>query len=96
MAEATYTDRDLTDRIRKKAMSMEAPIPGQSLTSDPDNPAPYERPPEFTTKQDALESLFVTLTQEKAYASLLNSLQSGISIMDIVKIILKRVNGIRI
>tara|TARA_R100000808_G_scaffold7064_1_gene20763 strand:- start:4857 stop:5414 length:558 start_codon:yes stop_codon:yes gene_type:complete len=88
MAEATYTDRDLTDRIRKKAMSMEAPIPGQSLTSDPDNPAPYERPPEFTTKQDALESLFVTLTQEKAYASLLNSLQSGISIMDIVKIIL--------
>jgi len=34
------------------------PIPGSSLTSDPDNPAPYERPPEYTNVHEALSGFF--------------------------------------
>jgi hypothetical protein len=36
----------------------DAPIPGQSLTQDPDTPMPYERPPEFTNFEKAQEYLF--------------------------------------
>ena len=28
--------------------SMPRPIPGQSLTNNPDNPYPWEQPPQFT------------------------------------------------
>ena len=33
------------------------PIPGQSLTTDPDNPASYERPPLITTKEEGMDYL---------------------------------------
>jgi hypothetical protein len=35
----------------------DAPIPGQSLTQSPDNPMPYERPPEYTNLEKAQEWL---------------------------------------
>ena len=31
------------------------PIPGSSLTSDPDDPAPYEQPPEYVNVHEASE-----------------------------------------
>ena len=37
------------------AQRTERPVPGQSLTNDPEKPAPYEVPPEFTEKEEALE-----------------------------------------
>ena len=38
---------------------MQRPIPGQSLTRDPENPLPFEQPPQFVDKTDALEYLFL-------------------------------------
>ena len=43
---------------------MDRPIPGQSLTEDPDSPQPYTSAPEFTIIQEALEYIFVTTTKE--------------------------------
>jgi len=61
------------------------PIPGQSLTTDPNNPAPYERPPEFTSIHEASEFLFGKFIEEETYADLMSLLADGMPIMDIVQ-----------
>ena len=50
-------------------------IPGSSLTADPDDPAPYEKPPEYTDIHAASEWLFSELIE-------------GIPVMDIAQVIL--------
>ena len=44
MAEVNFNqpEQDATTLIRNKAMRFERPVPGQSLTNDPDTPLPYE------------------------------------------------------
>lgn len=61
------------------------PIPGQSLTSDPNNPAPYEKPPEFTTINEASEYLFAKFIDEDVYPELMGVLDQGVPIMDVVQ-----------
>ena len=50
------------------------PIPGQSLTNDPDTPYPWEQPPKFTKYQDALDYLVSELLEEDRVLSLLDKL----------------------
>lgn len=45
------------------------PIPGQSLTQDPDSRGPWERPPQFNTPNQAIDHLFNTVTSPKFIAS---------------------------
>lgn len=40
-----------------------APIPGEGLTSDPANPKPWERPPEFTQLEEAQTFIFDKLME---------------------------------
>lgn len=64
------------------------PIPGQSLTSDPNNPAPYEKPPTFTSVHEASEYIFGNLIEEENYMQTMELLDDGIPIMDIVESLL--------
>ena len=61
------------------------PIPGQSLTSDPNNPAPYEQPPEYTSIHEASEYIFNNLIQEETYVPLMRLLLDDMPIMDIAQ-----------
>ena len=61
------------------------PIPGQSLTTDPDNPAPYERPPKFTSVHEASEHIFNNLIKEENYVPLMRLLLDDMPIMDIAQ-----------
>ena len=61
------------------------PIPGQSLTSDPDNPAPYEQPPQYTSVHEASEYIFNNLIQEETYVPLMQLLLDDMPIMDIAQ-----------
>ena len=47
--------------------SFSGPIPGQSLTTSPDNPQPYERPPSYTTLEEASYSIFEMLTEDEMF-----------------------------
>ena len=71
--------------VNQKGLS---PIPGQSLVNDPDNPAPYEGPPEFTDVHGALRFVWRNLTEEDTYIQIVELLDSDTPIMDIVKGIL--------
>lgn len=61
------------------------PIPGQSLTSDPNSPAAYEQAPEFTTINEASEYLFEKFIDEEVYPELMGVLDQGVPIMDVVQ-----------
>ncbi len=69
-------------------MSGKRPIPGQSLTNDPDNPAPYERSPTYTSVHEASEYLWGTFIEPTNYVNLMRTVDQGVPIMDIAQIIL--------
>ena len=78
----------LGDQFRKNSQTMRRSMPGQSLTNDPNNPLPFEQPPRFVDKSDALEFLFASFVEERKYIALMSALKRGISIMDLTKVLL--------
>tara|TARA_R110000744_G_scaffold162905_1_gene279524 strand:+ start:427 stop:1020 length:594 start_codon:yes stop_codon:yes gene_type:complete len=69
-------------------MSGKRPIPGQSLTNDPESPAPYERAPKYTSVHAASEYLWGTFIEPTTYVNLMRTVAEGVPIMDITQIIL--------
>ena len=83
--------RDLLDtepELQKHFAKMDAPIPGEGMVSDPDDPYPWEQPPEFTVLEEAVDYLFVSLTEEEALAGLVDSALNGATIMELSKLAL--------
>jgi hypothetical protein len=66
----------------------DAPIAGQSLTTDVENPLPFETPPEFTDKQQLVEGLFEKLMEPDNIAKIAEFLNSGMSVEAITKMLL--------
>ena len=67
---------------------MQRPIPGQSLTNSPDSPYPWEQPPEFTETQPAIESLYVSLTEDDAYEAIVDLIDADNTIADAAQVVL--------
>ena len=63
------TDEDL-ELYEKNRFSFNRPIPGQSLTNDPASPMAFEKPPEFTNVDDAVEYFFAMIVDEETLQSL--------------------------
>ena len=85
MPEALPQQNNLDDAFFKAGTSFKRAIPGQSLTSDPETPMPFERPPKLTNRGEALEYYFELLTEEEMYLSDIDAVESGIPLMDVVK-----------
>lgn len=83
-----YDDSEIENAFMDRASRLERPVPGQSLTNDPENPAPYEKPPQYTKLADALDYYFATFTQEGTYEKLLSTIAGGMPIMELVQIFL--------
>lgn len=64
---------------------MNRPIPGQSLTSNPDELYPWESPPEFVRVNDALDYILDFLIEEENYTSIVGAIGEGIPISDVVQ-----------
>lgn len=62
--------------------------PGQSLTNDPANPKPFEKPPEYTSHRDAIEYLFIRFTEEAFYIPAMREIKKGVPIMELVQLVL--------
>ena len=78
----------LDDAFFKAGTSFKRPIPGQSLTDSPEAPRPFESPPKFTDRTKVLEYYFDLLTEEDTYEAVLDTLESGTSIMEVVQVLL--------
>lgn len=59
------------------------PIPGQSLTNDPDQPYPWEGPPQFTDFKEALNFIVDELLEEEIYVPIIQGIGQGVPLTDI-------------
>ena len=59
------------------------PIPGQSLTNNPDEPRPFEGAPEYTNFKEALDYIVGELLQEEVMIPIVSSIGQDIPISDI-------------
>ena len=81
-------EMNLDEGFFKEATSFDGPIPGESLMESPDASRPWEGPPSFTTKTEALEHYFDVFTSEDIYKPLMDSLNEGVSVMEILNVLL--------
>tara|TARA_R100001377_G_scaffold61849_1_gene37807 strand:+ start:2131 stop:2667 length:537 start_codon:yes stop_codon:yes gene_type:complete len=88
MAETEYNSEEIDNVFMEKAGKMDRPLPGESLTNDPDNPLPFEKAPEYTDLTTALEYYFATFTEEGTYDRILELISLGTPLMDITQMIL--------
>ena len=68
--------------------SLERPIPGQSLTNDPEKPLPFEQPPVHTELAPAIDDLLVRLCEPEIFHSIVNALREGLSVSEMAEQIL--------
>jgi hypothetical protein len=59
-------------------------IPGQSLTSNPDEPRPFESAPEFVNFKEALDYTVGELLEKDTYMSIMAAVGDGVPILDLV------------
>tara|TARA_Y100001972_G_C7635121_1_gene318839 strand:+ start:793 stop:1389 length:597 start_codon:yes stop_codon:yes gene_type:complete len=59
-------------------------IPGQSLTSNPDEPRPFEGAPEFVNFKEALDYTVGELLEKDTYMSIMAAVGDGVPILDLV------------
>ena len=64
------------------------PIPGQSLTNDPENPAPFEKAPTFTSVHAASGYLWESFIEPRKYMNLMASVADGVPLLTITQVIL--------
>ena len=79
---------EMNEEHLKQLTRFKRPIPGSSLTNDPDSPWPWEKAPEFTIQRVAMEYLYTTLIEPEVYMPVLQSVRSGIPVVDIAQSIL--------
>ena len=60
-----------------------AALPGQSLTSDPEQPSPWEKPATFSNPREALESIVEELLQPEAMKNIVGALVKGAAVADL-------------
>jgi len=83
-------DETLDKTILKdeEATSFNAPIPGESLTTSPDTPNSWERPPLYTTQERAMEELYLLMTEKERLTELVKIIDDGVPLDEIAQVIL--------
>jgi hypothetical protein len=72
----------------EEATSFNAPIPGESLTTSPDTPNSWERPPLYTTQERAMEELYLLMTEKERLTELVKIIDDGVPLDEIAQVIL--------
>lgn len=64
---------------------LDRPIPGQSLTNDPNARMPFESKPKITNRDEAVDTLFSSLTAEENITEVLDLLRRELPVEDIAQ-----------
>lgn len=67
---------------------LDVPTPGESLTTDPENPRPYEQPPQFTDQQKAVDELFMRMTDSENIDHFLDLMRDEVPVENIAQVVL--------
>jgi len=79
---------ETTPELQEYYAKMDRPMPGESLTEDPEAPQPYTSTTEFSVPQEAIDYIFDEMTQEENYSSIIQSLLDGTTVMELTRLIL--------
>ena len=79
-----------SDKIDPRAVdhALDGPLPGQSLTNSPDQPSPWEQPPEFTRAKQLTEQIFFDLLKPDNLETVTGLMSEGTPVMDIAQMLL--------
>ena len=79
---------ETTPELQEYFAKMDRPMPGESLTEDPDVAQPYTATTEFSVPQEAIDYIFDQMTQEENYSSMIESIMDGTTVMELTRLIL--------
>ena len=79
---------ETTPELQEYYAKMDRPMPGESLTEDPEAPQPYTSTTEFSVPQEAIDYIFDEMTNEENYSELIESLMDGVTVMELTRLIL--------
>ena len=79
---------DTTPELQEYFSKMDRPVPGESLTEDPNTAQPYTATTEFSVPQEAIDYIFDQMTDEQNYSSIIDSLIEGTTVMELTRLIL--------
>lgn len=79
--EAKFSQEGLDKLV--KLSSQGAVIPGQSLTNNPEQPYPWETPPEFANPREALDDIVGSIMQPEAMKNIVSALAQGAAVADL-------------
>jgi len=65
-----------------------APVPGESLTSSPETPKAWERPPQYTDEEDAMRAVYMVLTEQDSLRGLIEIISEGTPLDEIAQVVL--------
>jgi len=87
MKNKTFTE-EISPEALKGVNFFDAPIPGQSLTDDPDQPYRWEQPPEFVKADQAMMYFADKLLEPETYTEMMNLLSRGQTVDALAQMIL--------
>jgi len=79
--EAKFSQEGLDNLVNLSSKG--GPIPGQSLTNNPENPYPWETPPEFANPREALDDVVGSIMQPEAMKNIVSALAQGAAVADL-------------
>jgi len=79
--EAKFSQEGLDKLVNLSSQG--AVIPGQSLTNSPENPYPWETPPEFANPREALDDIVGSIMQPDAMKNIVSALAQGAAVADL-------------
>jgi hypothetical protein len=65
-----------------------APVPGESLTSSPETPKSWERPPQYTDEEEAMRAVYMVLTEQDTLRGLIEIISEGAALDEVAQIVL--------
>ncbi len=85
-----YSDETTRDEMYNEVGVdvFDAPVPGESLTADPNSPKPWEQPPQFTEQEEAVHHIFMMLTEEGNYEDLIDTMRNGAALSELAQVFL--------
>jgi hypothetical protein len=81
-------NQDIEPSIQKHMSKMTSPIPGSSLTEDPNMRQAHLSSPEFTVPREAIEYVFINLMEEENHTRLLQALLDENNVLEITQALL--------
>lgn len=84
-------DKTQPNQFEKRGINpFNNPIPGESLTRDPEQKFPWEQPPQLTEVDSVIKEIFINITEKEKLLELLHLLRKGTPVDELTQVILYR------